>query len=658
MKKRKDLNKYKQQSVNRTRPEVPQDRISMPLSKLNNTKSTVMSKVNRGERLTVNRGLFEKSKKSKLAFRDTVNRSEQAARLNEDLDALIPSCNDTNDDSLQYLDEQNNNIPPPLSPNVDVIWETQPDSDHSLPSSPAQNHKSTNHNRSHRHPTNPVLKISTYHIRSHRSLSPAQKPTSTNQIRSHIHSSTSRKISTNQIRSHLSLSPVHKHISTNQSQSNHSSTSHKVSTNQLRSHRSLSPAPEPSSNHSREKRPPRSRSSRSLADASPDSYPRTRAYVNAQRERLDKFGVKAFELSSESEVAENEQESTCSDKVQLEMINKYIELMGYMEKKFDPIKREVFKDAPCKDYFKKLKSELWESYQDTGRKAQEAGCGNPDRTPCDTRHASTNIRDDDIEILSLCSDDSDRSNLLQQPPPQPREFVFSPKLTQSPERSNSPHHSPASTVFPHNGAPCGSYENRSFGIAHGLCENENTYEDTGWRPRDFNHPQLCAYRDNHSASWANPSSLLHKSRLQSPEQTAARKRRRPNSNESNPYGFDSNQHGFEMNARDFDSNRERLDSSSCAFNFNRHELESNPRNMDWQSAYRCGDSQGSSLQYSERSYVLSPNSRARDQAGVQPRRTDYGNRGFNKGPISVITLDPDDIEDPSPPMRFYPRKLF
>lgn len=151
-----------------------------------------------------------------------------------------------------------------------------------------------------------------------------------------------------------------------------------------------------------------------------------------------------------------------------------------------------------------------------------------------------------------------------------------------------------------------------------------------WRPRDFNHLQLCAYRDNHSASWANPSSLLHKSRLQSPEQTTARKRRRPNSNESNPHGFDSNPHGFEMNARDFDSNRERLDSSSCAFNFNRQELESNPRNMDWQSAYRCGDSQSSSLQYSERSYVLSPNSRARDQAGVQPRRTDYGNRGFNK----------------------------
>lgn len=81
--------------------------------------------------------------------------------------------------------------------------------------------------------------------------------------------------------------------------------------------------------------------------------------------------------------------------------------------------------------------------------------------------------------VSLCSDDSDRGNLHQQPPPQPREFVFSPKLTQSPERSNSPHHSPASNVFPHNGAPCGSYENRSYGIAHGLRENENTYEDTG-----------------------------------------------------------------------------------------------------------------------------------------------------------------------------------
>lgn len=83
---------------------------------------------------------------------------------------------------------------------------------------------------------------------------------------------------------------------------------------------------------------------------------RSRKFPNC--DYMSRYNFNFVLRSSESEVAENEQESTCSDKVQLEMINKYIELMGYMEKKFDPIKREVFKDAPCKgkmSYMDKLK---------------------------------------------------------------------------------------------------------------------------------------------------------------------------------------------------------------------------------------------------------------------------------------------------------------
>ncbi|KAI5701280.1 hypothetical protein M8J76_001213 [Diaphorina citri] len=611
LKKRKDLNKYKLRSVNSDKlRQVPQETAPVHFTKQNhgNPSSAApgITKINRTDRLTVKRGLFQKSQKSKVACRGLVNRSEQVARLNEDLDAIIPSGNDVHCASpSNYPYEQNNNIPAPLNPEVEVIWETQPDvnSDPPTPDSKPLPHPAlTNHNGENN---------------GYSKLLPHQ-PTSTNQVTAN-----------NRHKSHPQ--PALSNHSTANGRSRSRSSRHKSASTRLSDPRIFgSPG------------------------SSVDPYPRTRAYVNAQRERIAKYGTKAFQLSSESENEEHADEPSPQSRSHEHWISKYIELIGFVEKRFSQVKQKVFKDSPCNDYFKSLRNELWSSYKNSGRDLDEGSAptsplraGTTGQTCQETGPHPSNSASNSSEL-----EDTPMGNLDQEPA---REFVFSPNLSQLPHPTRSPQEG-ALFLFPHKHIGNQSEADASDPAQHFHsypAMNSSPYDDTGWKPSDFAArrsylPENYRYHDNHtySPSWSHRPQTP----VRSPGLSSFHNRgfQLPSDFCSTSYspGYPSNQRpsnystsyspGFPLNQRPSD-----YDSTNYSPRF-----VSNQRPPDYGTSYRFGsqDSEQMSLVSSANS-GLRGDSQPRDSYRMRPN-----------GLVSVITISDD--EDESPPMKFYPRKLF